>query len=89
MTVRAVIPTEVGMLGRVVAALGAAGGEVGGVDLVRSSRDATVRDITVYTSDESGAAALSAISSARINSAGNVSSSRLRSASLRTSSKSR
>ena len=58
-TVRAVIPAEVGMLGRVVAALGAAGGEVGGVDLVRSSRGATVRDITVYTGDEGGAAALS------------------------------
>lgn len=58
-TVRAVIPAEVGMLGRVVAALGAAGGEVGGVDLVRSSRGSTVRDITVYTGDEGGAAALS------------------------------
>ena len=59
-TVRAVIPAEVGMLGRVMAALGAAGGEVGAVDLVRSSRGATVRDITVYTGDESGEAALSA-----------------------------
>ncbi len=57
-TIRASIPAQVGMLGRVMAALGDAGGEVGGVDLVRSGRDATVRDITVYASDEGGAAAL-------------------------------
>ena len=39
LTVRAAIPAKVGMLGRVLAAIGDAGGQVGGVDIVRSSKD--------------------------------------------------
>ena len=52
LTFRANIPARVGMLGRVMAAIGEAGGQVGGVDIVRSSKDAVTRDITVYARDE-------------------------------------
>ncbi len=52
LTIRAAIPSKIGMLGRVLAAIGDAGGDVGGVDIVRSAKDAVTRDITVYARDE-------------------------------------
>jgi malate dehydrogenase (oxaloacetate-decarboxylating) len=58
LTIRAVIPAGQGMLGRVMAALGEAGGEVGGVDIVRSRKDAVTRDITVYARDDAHGEAL-------------------------------
>ena len=52
LTVRATIPARVGMLGRVMAAIGDAGGQVGGVDIVRSGKESVTRDIAVYARDE-------------------------------------
>jgi malate dehydrogenase (oxaloacetate-decarboxylating) len=52
LTIRARIPAQVGNFGRVMAAIGDAGAEVGGVDIVRSTRDAVTRDITVMVRDE-------------------------------------
>ncbi len=52
LTFRAVIPAQVGMLGQVMAAIGDAEGQVGGVDIVRSAKGAVTRDITVYARDE-------------------------------------
>ena len=60
LTIRAVIPARQGMLGRVMAALGEAGGDVVGVDIVRSRKDAVTRDITVYATDDAHAEALQA-----------------------------
>ena len=51
LTFRAVIPARVGMLGQVMAAIGDAEGQVGGVDIVRSAKEAVTRDITVYARD--------------------------------------
>jgi malate dehydrogenase (oxaloacetate-decarboxylating) len=51
-TIRAEIPAKVGVFGRVMAAIGEVGAEVGGVDIVRSTRDAVIRDITVFPRDE-------------------------------------
>ncbi|WP_217914353.1 NAD-dependent malic enzyme [Miltoncostaea marina] len=59
LTIRAAIPARVGMLGRVMAAIGEAGGQVGGVDIARSTTDAITRDITVYARDEAHAATIS------------------------------
>ena len=52
LTIRANIPAKVGMLGKVMGAIGDAGGQVGGVDIVRSSKDTITRDITVYARDD-------------------------------------
>jgi malate dehydrogenase (oxaloacetate-decarboxylating) len=52
------IPARVGMLGRVLAAIGDAGGEVGGVDIVRSTKSQVTRDIQVYARDEEHGAEL-------------------------------
>ena len=52
LTFRTAIPAQVGMLGQVMAAIGDADGSVGGVDIVRSAKDAVTRDITVYARDE-------------------------------------
>jgi malate dehydrogenase (oxaloacetate-decarboxylating) len=52
LTIRANIPAKVGMLGKVMGAIGDAGGQVGGVDIVRSSKDSITRDITVYARDD-------------------------------------
>ena len=52
LTIRTDIPTQVGMLGQVMAAIGDAGGQVGGVDIVRSGKDTVTRDVTVYVRDE-------------------------------------
>jgi malate dehydrogenase (oxaloacetate-decarboxylating) len=54
------IPAKVGMLGRVLAAIGDADGQVGGVDIVRSRKEAVTRDITVYARDEAHGTAISA-----------------------------
>lgn len=50
--IRAHIPAKVGMLGKVMAAIGDAGGQVGGVDIVRSGKESITRDITVYARDD-------------------------------------
>lgn len=52
LTMRVHIPASVGMLGRVMEAIGDTGGQVGGVDIVRSGKDAITRDITIYARDE-------------------------------------
>lgn len=57
-TLRAVIPAQVGMLGRVMAAIGESGAEVGGVDIVRSAKSSVTRDITVYVRDDAHAEAV-------------------------------
>lgn len=60
LTFRAAIPAKVGMLGQVMAAIGDADGQVGGVDIVRSAKDAVTRDITVYARDEAHGEAIRA-----------------------------
>ncbi|MGE3233580.1 MAG: NAD-dependent malic enzyme [Thermoleophilia bacterium] len=52
LTFRVVIPAKVGSLGKVLAAIGDAGGQVGGVDIVRSSKTTVTRDIAAYADDE-------------------------------------
>ncbi len=52
LTFRVVIPAKVGSLGKVLAAIGDAGGQVGGVDIVRSSKSTVTRDIAAYVDDE-------------------------------------
>ena len=58
LTIRAEITAQIGNFGRVMAAIGEAGAEVGGVDIVRSTKTAVTRDITVYTRDAAHAAAV-------------------------------
>jgi malate dehydrogenase (oxaloacetate-decarboxylating) len=50
-TVRLSITNRPGMLGRVAIAIGDAGGDIGAVDLVESTRDRIVRDITISSRD--------------------------------------
>jgi malate dehydrogenase (oxaloacetate-decarboxylating) len=50
-TARLEIRNRPGMLGRVAMAIGEAGGDIGAVDLVESSRDRVLRDITVNARD--------------------------------------
>jgi malate dehydrogenase (oxaloacetate-decarboxylating) len=52
LTFRAAIPSRIGALGRALAAIGDAGGQVGGVDIVSSGKTAVTRDITVLVNDE-------------------------------------
>jgi malate dehydrogenase (oxaloacetate-decarboxylating) len=52
LTFRVAIPAKIGMLGRVLAAIGDAGGQVGGVDIVRSGKATVTRDISAYAEDE-------------------------------------
>jgi malate dehydrogenase (oxaloacetate-decarboxylating) len=72
LTYRAAIPAQVGMLGRVMAAIGDAEGQVGGVDIVHASKGAVTRDITVYARDEDHGeairAALEAVEGVRVES---------------------
>ncbi len=72
LTIRTNIPAQVGMLGRVMAAIGDAGGQVGGVDIVRAGKDVITRDITVYARDdahgESVAQALRAVGGVEVES---------------------
>src|SRR5215216_1460943 len=51
LTVRLQITNRPGMLGRVASAIGAAGGDIGAVDLVESGRDRILRDLTVNARD--------------------------------------
>src|SRR5438045_3893274 len=51
LTVRLSITNRPGMLGRVAMAIGEAGGDISAVDLVESSRDRIVRDITINARD--------------------------------------
>src|SRR5947209_18330579 len=51
LTVRVEIANKPGMLGRVASAIGEAGGDIGSVDLVETSRVRVVRDITIDTRD--------------------------------------
>lgn len=60
LTIRAVIPAQVGMLGQVMAAIGDAEGQVGGVDIVRSAKESVTRDITVLARDEAHGEAIRA-----------------------------
>jgi malate dehydrogenase (oxaloacetate-decarboxylating) len=59
-SIHAAITAQAGMLGKVLAAIGDAGGEVGGVDIVRSTRDHVVRAITVAARDDDHGAAIAA-----------------------------
>jgi malate dehydrogenase (oxaloacetate-decarboxylating) len=72
LTMRVNISSRVGMLGKVLAAIGDAGGQVGGVDIVRSSKDTVTRDITVYAREETHgeeiAAALRAVDGVAVES---------------------
>src|SRR5205085_5944766 len=51
LTVRVAITNRPGMLGRVAMAIGDAGGDIGAVDLVESTRDRILRDITINARD--------------------------------------
>ena len=51
-TIRAQYPNRIGMLGKIASAIGEAGGDIGAIDIVRSSRDVMVRDITVGARDD-------------------------------------
>jgi malate dehydrogenase (oxaloacetate-decarboxylating) len=51
LTVRLQITNRPGMLGRVASAIGAAGGDIGAVDLVEPGRDQILRDLTVKARD--------------------------------------
>jgi malate dehydrogenase (oxaloacetate-decarboxylating) len=51
LTVRTAYPNEVGMLGRIASVIGQAGGDIGAVDIVQSSRDIMVRDISFAAQD--------------------------------------
>src|SRR5438067_5605169 len=51
LTVRLSITNRPGMLGRVAMAIGEAGGDIGAVDLVESTRDRIVRDVTINARD--------------------------------------
>mgnify|MGYP002387922101 FL=1 len=51
-TVRVRNDTKPGILGRLLLAVGNAGGDVGGVRMLHESHLTTVRDITIYTVDE-------------------------------------
>ena len=51
LTVRVAIQNRPGMLGKVASAIGGAGGDIGAVDLVESSRDRILRDITINARD--------------------------------------
>src|SRR5207247_1022421 len=50
-TIRLQIAHRPGMLGRVASAIGEAGGDIGAVDLVETTRERTLRDITVKARD--------------------------------------
>ncbi|MGD0766327.1 MAG: NAD-dependent malic enzyme [Dehalococcoidia bacterium] len=51
LTVRAAYPNEVGMLGRITSVIGEAGGDIGAVDIVQSTRETMVRDVTFTAHD--------------------------------------
>ena len=51
-TVRLSIANRPGMLGKVASVIGRAGGDIGAVDLVETSRDRVLRDITINARDD-------------------------------------
>jgi malate dehydrogenase (oxaloacetate-decarboxylating) len=51
-TIRAQYPNRPGMLGKIASAIGDAGGDIGGVDIVQASRERMVRDFTVAALDD-------------------------------------
>ncbi len=51
LTVRTAYPNEVGMLGRIASAIGKAGGDIGAVDIVQSTSETMIRDITFAARD--------------------------------------
>jgi malate dehydrogenase (oxaloacetate-decarboxylating) len=51
-TMRVEIRNRIGMLGRVMSAIGKAGGDVGAVDIAGFGKDTVIRDITVNARDE-------------------------------------
>ena len=51
MTLRVEFPHQAGSLGRVLTAVGEAGGMIGAVDIVRMRQESSIRDITVNASD--------------------------------------
>jgi malate dehydrogenase (oxaloacetate-decarboxylating) len=51
LTVRVRIVNSPGMLGKVTSAIGAEGGDIGGIDIVEAGREMT-RDISFKASDE-------------------------------------
>lgn len=52
LTVRAEYPNEPGMLGRLASAIGAAGANVGAVDIVEVKRTTIIRDVTIQVRDD-------------------------------------
>jgi malate dehydrogenase (oxaloacetate-decarboxylating) len=52
LTVRAQYANKPGMLGLIASTIGEAGGDIGAVDIVRTARDAIVRDISVGARDD-------------------------------------
>src|SRR5690242_17702790 len=52
LTLRLNIHNQPGMLGRIASAIGAAGGDIGAVDIVGVAKDHIVRDLTVDARDE-------------------------------------
>ncbi|MEO8457993.1 MAG: NAD-dependent malic enzyme [Chloroflexota bacterium] len=55
MTIRAEYPNEPGMLGRIALAIGTAGGDMGGIDIVQARKGSMVRDFTVTVRDDAHA----------------------------------
>jgi malate dehydrogenase (oxaloacetate-decarboxylating) len=51
-TIRVEIQNKIGMLGKVMSAIGKAGGDIGAVDIAGFGKDAVIRDITVNARDE-------------------------------------
>jgi malate dehydrogenase (oxaloacetate-decarboxylating) len=72
LTIRVVVPAVTGTFGKVMAAIGGAGGQAGGADIVRSTKTSVTRDITVYTGDraqgEAVVAALRALEGVEVES---------------------
>ncbi len=57
-TMRLQYPNRIGMLGKITSIIGEAGGDIGAVDIVTSSREEIVRDFTVSTTDDAQARAI-------------------------------
>ena len=51
-TIRVEIQNKIGMLGKVMSAIGKAGGDIGAVDIAGFGKDTVIRDITVNARDE-------------------------------------
>ena len=50
-TIRVVLPSAPGSFAQIAAAIGASGGDLGAIDLVRAGPEGTVRDVTVNAGD--------------------------------------